>query len=101
MNSIEIYINSIGNNINAYIDTKKYKIRINNKEKDLTEEKLNELLRIIRTWHNLYKKDNNQIEYETFLININTDEGTECIKGNGDYPENYIAFKEWVNEYNE
>lgn len=101
MNSIEIYISHIGNNINIYIDTKNYKIRINNKEKNISEEKISELLRIIRTWNNLYEENNKEIDKETFLININTQEGTDSIKGNGGYPENYTAFKEWLGEYDE
>ena len=99
MNSIEIYINSIGNNLNIYIDTKKNKIKINGKEKEITEEKINNLIRIIRTWDNIYKDNNHQIDRETFLININTNEGTDSIKGTGGYPENYSELKDWIGEF--
>ena len=101
MNSIEIYINNIGNNLKLYIDTKKNKITINETEKEITIEKIDELIRIIRTWDNIYKDNNHQIDRETFLININTNEGIECIKGEGGYPENYSMLKEWLGEYYE
>ena len=101
MNSIEIYINNIGNNLKLYIDTKKNKITINETEKEITIEKIDELIRIIRTWDNIYKDNNHQIDRETFLININTNEGIEYIKGEGGYPENYSMLKEWLGEYYE
>ena len=99
MNSIEIYINSIGNNLNIYIDTKKNKIKINGQEKEIKEEKKNNLIRIIRTWDNIYKDNNHQIDSETFLININTNEGKDSIKGEGRYPENYSELKDWIGEF--
>ena len=100
MNSIEIYINNIGNNTNIYINVKQHKITINNIEKHITEEKIDELLRIIRTWDSVYENDNNIIDAESFLININTEDGTYTIKGKGSYPKDYILFKEWIGELN-
>lgn len=99
MNSIEIYINSIANNLNIYIDIKNKKIKINGKEKEITEEKIDNLIRIIRTWNNIYKDNNHQLDSETFLIKISTNEETETIKGEGGYPENYSMLKEWLGEY--
>ena len=101
MNSIEISVANIGNNINIFIDVKKYKLIINNKTKDITEEQLSNLIRIIRTWNSNYPSNNNEIDTETFLIRINTDSETDVIKGNGTYPDNYLAFKEWIGEFND
>jgi len=50
MNSIEISINNIGNNINVFIDIINTKITINNKEKSITKEQIDDLIRIIRAW---------------------------------------------------
>ena len=99
MNSIEIYINNIGNNLIIYIDIEKNKIKINDREKEITEEKLDNLIRIIRTWNNVYENNNSKIDNETFQININTNEGTDRIKGTGGYPENYSEFKDWIGEF--
>jgi hypothetical protein len=94
MNSIEIYINNIGNDTNIYIYVKEHKMIINNQEKTITEEKIDELLRIIRTWDNVYENTNSKIDGENFIININTIDGTSIIKGNNNYPENYYLLKE-------
>ena len=101
MNSIEISVANIGNNINIFIDAKNYKLTINNKTKDITEDQLDNLIRIIRTWNSNYPSDNNEIDKETFLIRINTDNEPDVIKGNGTYPDNYLAFKEWIGEFND
>lgn len=99
MNRIEIFINNTGNNRNILIDTINHKIKINNQEKEITEEKIYELLRIIRTWKPIYQKPKNLLEAESFLIKINTNESTDTIKGTGAYPENYAEFKHWIGEF--
>lgn len=98
MNSIEINIENIGNIINIKIDIIKKKIIINNIEKDITEDKIDGLLRIIRTWDNNYQ-NNNLIDGESFEIRINTTNETEIIKGNGSYPDDYQLLKEWIGEF--
>ena len=100
MNSIEISINNIGREINIFINTKEHKAIINNQEKHINEEKIDELLRIIRTWDNIYENKSNTTDTESFLININTNEETYTIKGHGNYPKDYILFKEWIGELN-
>lgn len=101
MKNIEITINSIGNNINIFIDAINYKIKINDKEKNITKEKLNQLIRIIRTWSPVYQNKSSKLDIETFIIKINTNEGTDVIKGEGDFPNNYIEFKNWIGEFYE
>lgn len=98
MNSIEIYINNIGNNTDIYIDTKKHKVIINKKQKDITDEQIDELIRIIRTWDEVYESNTKIIDPEFFLINLNTNEETYTIRGDGGYPSNYHLFKEWIGE---
>jgi len=100
MNSIEIIIDSKTENIDIYIDVVKETIIINNKEQKITEEKIDDLIRIIRTWDNVYN-NSNVIDSESFFIKINTNDGTEIIKGNGEYPDNYILLKEWISGFNE
>ena len=101
MNSVEIQISSIGNYTNIYIDIKNNKTTINNQEKSITSEKIDELLRIIRTWDSIYQNQNNLIDSESFLVKIITNEGIEEIKGSGDYPNNYLSLKEWISDLNE
>lgn len=101
MNNIEITINSIGNNINLYIDVVNYKIKMNDREKEISKEKLNELIRIIRTWSPIYQNKTNKLDIETFIIKINTNEGTDIIKGMGSFPNNYLELKNWIGEFYE
>lgn len=98
MNSIEINIENINNIINIKIDTINKKININNSEKDITKEKIEALLRIIRTWENVYQ-NSNLIDAESFEIKINTINETEIIKGKGNYPNDYQLLKEWIGEF--
>lgn len=99
MKSIEIYIYNLSNKINIYIDTINKKIIINNQQKDISEEKIDDLIRIIRTWESNYQNLNN-IDSESFEIRINLTNEIEIIKGNGNYPENYMLLKEWIGEFN-
>jgi len=99
MNSIEISINNIGNNINVFIDIINTKITINNKEKSITKEQIDDLIRIIRAWKSSYQNEKNLIDPESFLIKVNTFEGTDIISGNGEYPENYSSFKKWIGDF--
>lgn len=100
MNSIQIIIDNKISNIDIYIDVVKEAIIVNNKEKKITEEKIDDLIRIIRTWDNVYNNPN-VIDSETFFIKIDTNDGTEIIKGNGEYPDNYILLKEWISDLDE
>lgn len=100
MNSIEIIIDSKTSKEEVYIDVLKQTIIINNKEQKITEEKIDDLLRIIRTWKNEYNNQN-IIDAESFFIKINTTDGTEIIKGSGEYPKDYILLKEWISGFNE
>lgn len=97
MTSIYILIENITSNLEIYIDISKKIITINNKEKQITIEKIDDLIRIIRTWNNEYINPK-IIDAESFLIKINTDEGIEIIKGHGDYPNNYNLLKEWISD---
>lgn len=100
MNSIEIIIDSKTANVDIYIDLVKETIIVNNKEQKITEEQIDDLVRIIRTWDNVYNNPN-VIDAESFFIKIDTNSGTETIKGNGEYPDNYILLKEWISGFNE
>lgn len=96
MNYIEININ----NNRIYIDIKRKIITINNTEKEITEEKLYALLRIIRIWRKEYNNPK-IIDGEKFLIKISTTEGIDTIEGNGDYPSNYSSLKKWISDIHE
>ena len=100
MNSIEIIIDSKTSKEEVYIDVLKQTIIVNNQEQKITEEQIDDLIRIIRTWKNEYSNPN-IIDAESFFIKINTTDGTEIIKGSGEYPDNYILLKEWISGFNE
>ena len=100
MNSIEIIIDNKISNIDIYINVIKETIIVNNQEQKITEEQIDDLIRIIRTWKNEYSNPN-IIDAESFFIKINTTDGTEIIKGSGEYPDNYILLKEWISGFNE
>lgn len=100
MNSIQIIIDNKLENTDIYIDVVKETIRINNKEQKITEEQIDDLIRIIRTWKNEYSSKN-IIDAESFFIKIDIKDGTEIIKGNGEYPNNYMSLKEWLSGFNE
>jgi len=68
---------------------------INGKKKNITKEKIDLLLRIIRTWKPNYTGNN--IDAEEFTITINQD----VIKGKGDYPDNYYMLKDWLGDLND
>ena len=104
MNSIEITINNLNEEKNIMIDIMidiiNNKIKINNQIHNITKEQIDDLLRIIRTWSPVYK-NKNDLDSESFLIKITDDSRTEIIKGQGDYPDNYQLFKEWISEFYE
>jgi len=100
MQSIEIKIEKLYSNIYMFIDVNKHILQFKNKDILITEEKLNELLRIIINWEPSYYS-NKLIDGEKFEIKINMKNKKEIIKGVGAYPENYYLFKKWIGEYYE
>lgn len=100
MKSIEIYINNIGQNINILIDVKNNNLTLNDKLLEITKEQINDLLRIIRTWNNVYEKHNKNIDSESFLIKIIEENNIDTIEGKGTYPKNYHELKRWIGDIN-
>lgn len=97
MNYIEILITNHEQSTNIFIDTKNNKITINTKEKDISQENIYNLLRIIRNWQKTYF-NSKIIDGESFVIKISTDDGIDIIEGRGDYPSNYSSLKDWIGE---
>ena len=93
MNSIEINITNLNSEENINIDITKMQININGKVKTITEEQINSLLRIIRTWSN----SNNAkiLDGQKFSIII---DNKEVITGSTMLQDNYIELESWVNE---
>ena len=100
MNYIEISINNHGYNTNVFIDNKTKKININGVEKNILQEEIDKLIRIIRNWESDYSTSK-IIDAEKFIITINTEQENDTIKGNGNYSLNYSALKDWISEINE
>ena len=98
MKYIEMYFfnSTIENKI--LINIKNKTISFNNVHNIIDDEKIQELIRIIRTWKSQYKADKINNE-EKFIIKIVSLEGIETITGDGNYPSNYILLKEWLGEY--
>lgn len=94
MNSIEINITNINNQTHIYIDIRNMQMKTNNELKEITQEQVEELLRIIRTWPN----DNNSkiLDSEKIIIKIETDNITETIVGNSLSQKNYLELESWL-----
>ena len=82
------------NRVDEYIIDDNY-IFINGKKRPIDKEKVDLLLRIIRTWEPSYYGNN--IDAEEFTITV----GEETITGKGKYPENYDVFKDWLGDLND
>ena len=96
IDKILIKINNIGNTFNMIILPEYNKCFVNNVEKRINEDKINELLNIIINWKNNYGLKG--IDMEEFNIEIISNDGTNKYSGKGIYPNNYHIFKEWVSE---
>ena len=93
MNSIEINITNLNSEQNIYIDITKMQININGKIKTITEEQINSLLRIIRTWSN--NNSTKILDDQKFSIIIDS---KEVITGSTMLQDNYIELESWINE---
>ena len=93
MNSIEINIINLNSEQNIYIDITKMQININGKVKAITEEQINSLLRIIRTWSN--SNSTKILDDQKFNIII---DNKEVITGSTMLQDNYIELESWINE---
>lgn len=93
MNSIEINITNLNSEQNIYIDITKMQININGKIKTITEDQINSLLRIIRTWSN--SNSTKILDDQKFNIII---DNKEVITGSTMLQDNYIELESWINE---
>ena len=93
MNSIEINITNLNSEQNINIDITKMQININGKVKTITEEQINSLLRIIRTWSN--SNSTKILDDQKFNIII---DNKEVITGSTMLQDNYIELESWINE---
>ncbi len=93
MNSIEINITNLNSEQNINIDITKMQININGKVKTITEEQINSLLRIIRTWSN--NNSTKILDDQKFNIII---DNKEVITGSTMLQDNYIELESWINE---
>ena len=94
---VEININNIWNNKNIVIDIKRNLVIIDGVSKKISDDKIDEFFRIVRTWKNKYTK-NNIIDSEKFTIRIISNHNEEIISGSGNYPNNYLELNSWVDE---
>lgn len=93
MNSIEINITNLNSEQNIYIDITKMQININGKVKTITEDQINSLLRIIRTWSN--NNSTKILDDQKFSIII---DNKEVITSSTTLQDNYIELESWTNE---
>lgn len=94
---IKMNINKKGETTEILIDVEKNLLTINNKQKNITKDKINDLFRIIRTWKTTYELPN-LLDNLKFVIKIVTDDGIDTIVNNGILPDNYIYFNNWLGE---
>ena len=93
MNSIEINITNLNSEQNIYIDITNKLININGNIKKITEEQINNLLRIIRTWSN--SNSSKILDDQKFNIIV---DNKEIITGSTMLQDNYIELERWINE---
>lgn len=94
---IRIEINNTYLNYNIIINVKKLVLNFNNNIKEITEEKIQDLLRIIRTWDNYYGSSN-IIDDIRYSITIIIDKEVDALKSDGVKPHNFDLFMNWVND---
>ena len=97
LKSIEIIIISIDKEMLVKIDPVNKQIVTSLKTYQVSDDVINNFLRIIRTWKGEYL--GNTIDGERFTIKIDYDNTEEVIKGNGKYPDNYLEFKHFIEAY--
>lgn len=97
---IEINIINIGNNKSIIVDIKNNLVLINEHKKNITNEKIEDLFRIIRKWDKEYPHSN-IIDEEKFIIKIINKDNVDIIKSNGAHPNNYYEFKRWIGDVND
>lgn len=96
---IEISINSMSNSFDLAIDVSRNLYFTKQGKYTITNEKIEDLISIIRTWKNEYG-ETNILDQERFLIVIKTETEEETIKSNGELPDNYDLFKNWLGDLN-
>ncbi len=92
MNSIEIQINKIGRIDKILVDLTLKTVLINDTLKYVTEDKINELFRIIRKYKG-YTSNSSIIDGDEVIINVNINNESEKIYIKG---ENYNALIDWM-----
>lgn len=92
MNSIEIQINKIGRVDKILVDLTLKTVLINDTLKYVTEDKINELFRIIRKYKG-YTSNSSIIDGDEVIINVNINNKSEKIYIKG---ENYNALIDWM-----
>lgn len=92
MNSIEIQINKIGRIDKILVDLALKTVLINDTLKYVTEDKINELFRIIRKYKG-YTSNSSIIDGDEVIINVNINNESEKIYIKG---ENYNALMDWM-----
>ena len=94
---IEIIIFNTYNITKINISTKKLKVVINDKIRDITIDKINELLEITKYWNTNYQGF--ILDAEKFNIKlIFNNQYIKTYQGNGAYPHNYNDFKRWISD---
>lgn len=92
MNGIEIQINKIGRVDKILVDLTLKTVLINDTLKYVTEDKINELFRIIRKYKG-YTSNSSIIDGDEVIINVNINNESEKIYIKG---ENYNALIDWM-----
>ena len=79
------------------IDCKNEICLINDKEKRITKDTINSLLKMIINWKNEYGNSNN-IDAEEFFVKIYENGKINTFHGKGTYPNDYIFFKQLLGD---
>ena len=85
----------ISNNIILFLNDKK--AVVDNNTITIDDEKVENLIRIIRTWKNT-SLNSNIIDDENYIIKIISNNGEEIIKGKANSTKDYEMFKNWLGD---
>lgn len=97
INLIKIQVTNLNKELIMTINPLEKEITTPFKTIKVNDDKIDYFLRIIRNWQRDYS--GNIIDGERFIIKIIYNNQEEVIKGSGKYPDNYIEFKNFLEEY--
>lgn len=94
---IEIITFNMFKRVKIDISVKDLKVIVDDNVKEISNDKIEELLNIIEYWENDYQGF--VLDAEKFTVRlISNNKIIRQYQGNGKYPNNYLLFKKWISD---